>query len=73
MRARAETWMKLAYPFGSEMPWDSTGQEEVSRVLRDEIEHEGLRQDCREIESHGHARPMRYPASRPVRVAKKGA
>lgn len=29
MRARAEVWMKLAYPFGSEMPWDSTGQEEV--------------------------------------------
>lgn len=29
MRARAAVWMKLAYPFGSEMPWDSTGQEEV--------------------------------------------
>lgn len=29
MRARAEAWRKLAYPFGSEMPWDSTGQEEV--------------------------------------------
>jgi hypothetical protein len=29
MRARAEVWRKLAYPFGSEMPWDSTGQEEV--------------------------------------------
>lgn len=29
MRTRAEVWMKLAYPFGSEMPWDSTGQEEV--------------------------------------------
>jgi hypothetical protein len=29
MRTRAETWQKLAYPFGSEMPWDSTGQEEV--------------------------------------------
>jgi hypothetical protein len=29
MRARADVWMKLAYPFGSEMPWDSTGQEEV--------------------------------------------
>ncbi len=29
MRARAEVWKKLAYPFGSEMPWDSTGQEEV--------------------------------------------
>lgn len=29
MRARAEKWRKEAYPFGSEMPWDSTGQEEV--------------------------------------------
>lgn len=29
MRKRAEHWRKLNYPFGSEMPWDSTGQEEV--------------------------------------------
>ncbi len=29
MKARADVWMKLGYPFGSEMPWDSTGQEEV--------------------------------------------
>lgn len=29
MRARAEHWASLNYPFGSEMPWDSTGQEEV--------------------------------------------
>jgi hypothetical protein len=29
MRARADRWQKLAYPFGSEMSWDSTGQEEV--------------------------------------------
>ena len=29
MHARAEVWNKLPYPFGSEMPWDSTGQEEV--------------------------------------------
>lgn len=29
MKARADVWMKLKYPFGSEMPWDSTGQEEV--------------------------------------------
>ncbi len=29
MRKRAEVWRSLAYPFGSEMPWDSTGQEEV--------------------------------------------
>jgi hypothetical protein len=29
MRARADHWRAQAYPFGSEMPWDSTGQEEV--------------------------------------------
>jgi hypothetical protein len=29
MRARADRWKGEAYPFGSEMPWDSTGQEEV--------------------------------------------
>jgi Family of unknown function (DUF5695) len=29
MRARTDHWIKEAYPFGSEMPWDSTGQEEV--------------------------------------------
>ena len=29
MKARATTWNGQAYPFGSEMPWDSTGQEEV--------------------------------------------
>jgi Family of unknown function (DUF5695) len=29
MKSRAERWRKEAYPFGSEMPWDSTGQEEV--------------------------------------------
>ena len=29
MRQRAEHWKQEAYPFGSEMPWDSTGQEEV--------------------------------------------
>lgn len=29
MRARADHWKEEAYPFGSEMPWDSTGQEEV--------------------------------------------
>jgi hypothetical protein len=29
MRERADRWNKEAYPFGSEMPWDSTGQEEV--------------------------------------------
>ncbi len=29
MKSRADLWATLAYPFGSEMPWDSTGQEEV--------------------------------------------
>jgi Family of unknown function (DUF5695) len=29
MRVRADRWKAEAYPFGSEMPWDSTGQEEV--------------------------------------------
>jgi len=29
MKTRAERWREQAYPFGSEMPWDSTGQEEV--------------------------------------------
>jgi len=29
MRSRAAVWQKQKYPFGSEMPWDSTGQEEV--------------------------------------------
>jgi hypothetical protein len=29
MRQRADHWRSLGYPYGSEMPWDSTGQEEV--------------------------------------------
>ncbi len=29
MHERADRWKAQAYPFGSEMPWDSTGQEEV--------------------------------------------
>lgn len=29
MQKRAQHWRTLNYPFGSEMPWDSTGQEEV--------------------------------------------
>jgi hypothetical protein len=29
MKARADVWKTEAYPFGSEMAWDSTGQEEV--------------------------------------------
>ena len=26
---RVDTWRRLPFPFGSEMPWDSTGQEEI--------------------------------------------
>ena len=29
MKSRALYWATLPFPFGSEMPWDSTGQEEV--------------------------------------------
>ncbi|MBV9468541.1 MAG: hypothetical protein JOZ57_04800, partial [Abitibacteriaceae bacterium] len=29
MRQRTQHWASLRYPFGSEMPWDSTGQEEI--------------------------------------------
>jgi hypothetical protein len=29
MKQRADHWASLSYPFGSEMSWDSTGQEEV--------------------------------------------
>jgi hypothetical protein len=29
MKARADRWNREAFPFGSEMAWDSTGQEEV--------------------------------------------
>lgn len=29
MKARADGWSQEAFPFGSEMAWDSTGQEEV--------------------------------------------
>ena len=29
MKRRADGWQELAFPYGSEMPWDSTGQEEV--------------------------------------------
>jgi len=29
MKERVQRWRELAYPFGSEMAWDSTGQEEV--------------------------------------------
>ena len=29
MKRRADRWKADAYPFGSEMAWDSTGQEEI--------------------------------------------
>ena len=28
-QCRTKTWAQLPFPFGSEMPWDSTGQEEI--------------------------------------------
>jgi hypothetical protein len=34
MKKRADHWLTLEYPFGSEMPWDSTGQPEVYAWLR---------------------------------------
>ncbi len=34
MRKRAEVWQAEEYPFGSEMPWDSTGQPEVYAWMR---------------------------------------
>jgi hypothetical protein len=34
MRIRADRWKEEHYPFGSEMPWDSTGQEEVYAWLK---------------------------------------
>lgn len=34
MRKRVDHWLTLTYPFGSEMPWDSTGQPEVYAWLR---------------------------------------
>lgn len=34
MRKRAAHWTSQKYPFGSEMPWDSTGQEEVYAWMR---------------------------------------
>jgi hypothetical protein len=33
-RGRAEHFRSLKYPYGSEMPWDSTGQEEVYTLCR---------------------------------------
>ncbi len=34
MKTRADAWAKEEYPFGSEMAWDSTGQEEVYNWCR---------------------------------------
>ncbi|WP_229261947.1 DUF5695 domain-containing protein [Duganella guangzhouensis] len=34
MKQRADHWRTLAYPFGSEMAWDSTGQAEVYAWMR---------------------------------------
>ncbi|OAN66532.1 DUF5695 domain-containing protein [Sphingomonas sp. TDK1] len=34
MKSRADHWAGLAYPFGSEMAWDSTGQPEVYAWMR---------------------------------------
>lgn len=34
MKRRADHWKSLRYPFGSEMPWDSTGQPEVYAWMR---------------------------------------
>lgn len=34
MKHRADHWRTLAYPFGSEMAWDSTGQAEVYAWMR---------------------------------------
>jgi Family of unknown function (DUF5695) len=34
MRKRASRWASEPYPFGSEMPWDSTGQPEVYAWMR---------------------------------------
>jgi hypothetical protein len=34
MRQRADAWAAEQYPFGSEMPWDSTGQPEVYAWMR---------------------------------------
>jgi hypothetical protein len=34
LRQRADHWKNEPYPFGSEMPWDSTGQEEVYALTK---------------------------------------
>lgn len=47
MKGRADHWATLKYPFGSEMPWDSTGQAEVymwSRYFGDSAAAESTRE-----------------------------
>lgn len=44
MRGRAQHWAEDAYPFGSEMPWDSTGQPEVYAWMRYFGHHEKAEQ-----------------------------
>ncbi len=34
MKTRADQWASETYPFGSEMPWDSTGQSEVYEWMK---------------------------------------
>lgn len=48
MRARADHWRTQPYPFGSEMPWDSTGQEEVYAWMR-HFGHEDAADLTREV------------------------
>lgn len=48
MRRRVDQWLTLAYPFGSEMPWDSTGQPEVHAWLR-HFGHEAQAASTREV------------------------
>ncbi|NKJ40582.1 DUF5695 domain-containing protein [Novosphingobium sp. SG720] len=48
MRARADHWKSLAYPFGSEMAWDSTGQAEVYAWMR-HFGHDRQAEETREV------------------------
>jgi hypothetical protein len=48
MRKRADHWNSQAYPFGSEMPWDSTGQEEVYAWMR-HFGHDAAAERTREV------------------------
>lgn len=48
MRGRAQHWAEDAYPFGSEMPWDSTGQPEVYAWMR-YFGHDDKAEQTREV------------------------